>query len=280
MARARNIKPGFFKNEGLVELDYGTRLLFIGLWTISDREGRLEDRPKRIKMELFPGDDLNVDKSLDALHKAGFILRYEVDGARYIQVLAFSKHQNPHHKEPPSTIPKPGANPRLSVDAMTPKSETSGASCCDQNLGQAQGKPETVPGLASVEPSSDPADSLIPDSGFLIPDSTPPLTPLADAKGESPPAKSDDLFGKPPAKRERKRKALSDCPDEFDISDAMYDWANARGITDDEVVFETERCLNHHKAKGTRHADWQATWRTWMLNVVRFRKESQHRRAS
>ena len=49
MARARNIKPGFFKNEFLAEMPCEVRLLFIGLWTLADREGRLEDRPKRIK---------------------------------------------------------------------------------------------------------------------------------------------------------------------------------------------------------------------------------------
>ena len=53
MARARNIKPGFFKNEFLADLPFETRLLFIGLWTLADREGRLEDRPRKIKMELF-----------------------------------------------------------------------------------------------------------------------------------------------------------------------------------------------------------------------------------
>ena len=54
MARARNIKPGFFKNELLAEMPPETRLLFMGLWCLADREGRFEDRPKKIKMELFP----------------------------------------------------------------------------------------------------------------------------------------------------------------------------------------------------------------------------------
>lgn len=278
MARARNIKPGFFKNEDLVELDFGTRLLFIGLWTIADREGLLEDRPKRIKMELFPGDDMNVDKALDQLHKAGFILRYEVDGARYIEVSAFLKHQNPHHKEPPSKIPKPGASPGLSPHGMTPKSQTSDASSCDENPGQDLGKSGADPGPASNLPTSDPADSLIPDS--LIPEITPPLTPLASAKGASPPANGKDLLGEIPGKRSRRRKPLSDCPDSFELTDALYDWANGKGISDDEVAFETERCLNHHKAKGNMHADWQATWRTWMLNVVRFRKTAGGGRAA
>ena len=47
MARSRNIKPGFFSNEHLAELDFATRLLFIGMWTEADREGRRELRDGR-----------------------------------------------------------------------------------------------------------------------------------------------------------------------------------------------------------------------------------------
>ena len=75
--RARNLKPGFFKNEQLAELPYECRLLFAGLWCVADREGRLEDRPRRIKMELFPGDSCDVDDMLNQLHRHGLIVRYE-----------------------------------------------------------------------------------------------------------------------------------------------------------------------------------------------------------
>ena len=78
--RARNIKPGFFKNDTLAELDFAGRLLFIGLWGIADRAGRLEDRQKKIKAELFPYDEVNVDSFLGELTRLGFILRYEVEG--------------------------------------------------------------------------------------------------------------------------------------------------------------------------------------------------------
>lgn len=105
MARARTIKPSFFKNDDLVEIDPLGRLLFIGLWTIADREGRLEDRPKKIKMEILPADSCDVAAFLAALQDAGFITRYEVDGKRYIQINNFSKHQNPHPRETGSEIP-------------------------------------------------------------------------------------------------------------------------------------------------------------------------------
>lgn len=116
MARARNIKPGFFANESLVELPFSTRLLFIGLWTVADRAGRLEDRPKRIKMAVFPADDLDVDAALTELASAGFLIRYEASGAKFIQISAFDKHQHPHKDEKASIIPAPcghGASPVL-----------------------------------------------------------------------------------------------------------------------------------------------------------------------
>jgi hypothetical protein len=42
MARIRMIKPGVMENEELAELSPLTRLLFIYLWMLADREGRLE----------------------------------------------------------------------------------------------------------------------------------------------------------------------------------------------------------------------------------------------
>ncbi len=105
MARARNIKPGFFKNEDLAELDAFDRLLFIGLWCLADREGRIEDRPKRIKMELFPCDDYKVDVGIANLCSSGFIERFNVGDISVIEVTNFVKHQNPHGTEKDSLLP-------------------------------------------------------------------------------------------------------------------------------------------------------------------------------
>lgn len=145
MARARNIKPGFFKNENLAERSPLARLLFAGLWCLADRAGRLEDRPKRIRAEVLPYDDGSVDDMLDELNRAGFIMRYQVGEQRFIQVLNFTKHQNPHCKEAASTIPAPDEH-----------------SAC------------TVP--EQDEHRTGPADSLL-----LIPDSLNPITATSPA---------------------------------------------------------------------------------------------------
>jgi len=105
MARARNINPGFFRNADLVELPFEARLLFIGLWTIADRLGRMEDRPKQIKMELFPADNMDCDDLLSQLQSIGLVDRYEHGGKRYLQIVKFNKHQNPHKDERESIIP-------------------------------------------------------------------------------------------------------------------------------------------------------------------------------
>ncbi len=110
MARTRSLKPGFFTNDVLAEVEPLGRLLFQGLWCHADREGRLHDRPKKIKVEILPYDDCNVDRLLEELSKRNFITRYEIDGNFYIQINNFSKHQNPHVKEVPSTIPAPDKN--------------------------------------------------------------------------------------------------------------------------------------------------------------------------
>jgi hypothetical protein len=108
MARSRLVKPGFFANEKLAEINPLGRLLFVGLWTIADRKGRLSDRPMWIKGAIFPYEKVNINQLLTALQERQFIERYEVEGERYIQITNFEKHQNPHVKEAASTIPAPG----------------------------------------------------------------------------------------------------------------------------------------------------------------------------
>ena len=114
--------PGFFHNEILIEMHPLTRLLFAGLWTIADREGRLEDRPKRIKLALLPADEYDIDSALTELHHAGFIIRYATRDGNYIQINKFLKHQKPPVREAASEIPPPGTDKAVpSTDLGMPK---------------------------------------------------------------------------------------------------------------------------------------------------------------
>ena len=149
MARARNIKPGFFANDQLGDLPPLARLLFIGLWGLADRKGKIEDRPKRIKAEVLPYDDCDVDEFLNLLAPE-FIMRYNVDGISCIQILNFVKHQKPHPKEAESDLP----------DML----ETSKATNRCELAGNKSGKdvPENLKTLTSnLKVSTSPAESLL-----------------------------------------------------------------------------------------------------------------------
>ena len=177
MARARNIKPGFFRNADLVELSVEARLLFIGLWTIADREGRLEDRPKQIKMEIYPADSFDINSLLSELASTDMLLRYEVGGKRYLQIVNFTRHQNPHKDERQSTIPPP--------DGL---SDPSGPADHDEHHASTVQTP-CEHHASTVQTGLNP-DSLIPDSRILNPESTPaqPASTEVDARPEKPAA--------------------------------------------------------------------------------------------
>ena len=110
MARARNIKPAFFQNEELGDLSPITRLAFIGLWTIADFKGCIEWRPKRIKIQILPYDECNLDEIGTALDKSGLIRYYSVQDKTYLKIINFEKHQNPHKNERDSGSAIPDIN--------------------------------------------------------------------------------------------------------------------------------------------------------------------------
>lgn len=164
MPRSRNIKPSFFTNDELAELSVETRLLFIGLWTLADRDGLLEYRPKKIKAQLFPYDSVPLKKLLEDLRNARFISFYEVEGKQFIEIVNFSKHQNPHKNEKESGLPKPNKNNTLSINR-----EKDGTST--EKIGTAR------------------ADSLllIPDSCNLIPEDIPSNEGIGAQTSSDPP---------------------------------------------------------------------------------------------
>lgn len=234
MARARNIKPGFFLNDELAECDPLARLLFAGLWCIADREGRLEDRPKRIKAETLPHDNCDADALLEQLAVAGFILRYQVGGDRFIQVLNFDKHQNPHVKESPSSIPSPDLHHASTVQEQCKHEEST-----EQTL-------------------------LIPDSGFLIPD------PLQKHGAQDAPSQNalpaDD---EPQRKTSGTPKRATQLPEDFEPDDTAAALAAELGVS---LAAELPKFRDYHAARGKPMKDWQAALRTWLRNAKQFAK--------
>lgn len=109
MGRIRTVKPELFKHEGLFEAEeryqLPLRLVFIGLFTCCDREGRFRWQPRRLKLDILPYDEVEMPRVLDVLAESGFIVAYKVKGIIYGSIPTWSKHQYINNKESKSQIP-------------------------------------------------------------------------------------------------------------------------------------------------------------------------------
>ena len=106
--RIRTLKPDMWQDEKVGGLSRDARLLFIGLITMADDEGRLRGLPALILGHVFPYD-LDAAKKitswLDEIAVSGLIERYEFGSTPYIQLVGWSKHQK-ITRPSPSEIPQ------------------------------------------------------------------------------------------------------------------------------------------------------------------------------
>lgn len=119
MARIRTIKPGFFCSEDVSVLPLRARLTWIGLWTHCDDHGRTKENVKLIKAGVWPLDDVSlrdIEFDLNTLADRRRIVRYEVDGQRFLAITNWHHHQQVNrpqpskHPAPPVAVgvPEPG----------------------------------------------------------------------------------------------------------------------------------------------------------------------------
>lgn len=119
MGRIRTVKPELFKHEDLFELEHKTKLpirvSFIGLFTCCDKSGRFKWRPRSLKLDILPYDDLDFSRVLDALMTRGFIVKYTSNGEDFGCIPSFKKHQIINNRESESELPEPAIS--LVIDA-------------------------------------------------------------------------------------------------------------------------------------------------------------------
>ena len=107
MGRDRLVRTNFFVDDDLCACSPLARLFFVGLWTEADREGRLEDRPGRLKRRLLPDDRCTGEGLLSELADHHLIVRYSANGGDYIWIPGFARNQKVHPREAASVIPPP-----------------------------------------------------------------------------------------------------------------------------------------------------------------------------
>ena len=68
------LRPQFFRNEQVSDVSFEARILLMGIWSIS--ADPIEDRPRRIRAEVFPFNlDLDCEPLLRQLASVGLIRR-------------------------------------------------------------------------------------------------------------------------------------------------------------------------------------------------------------
>lgn len=110
MARIRTIKPSIWGDEKFSRVSRDARLLYVGLVSVSDDDGRFLASPAAVVGYVFPNDeDVTPGKFrrwFAELVQVGLISAYEVDGIRYGCHLRFRDHQRISHPQP-SSLPAP-----------------------------------------------------------------------------------------------------------------------------------------------------------------------------
>jgi hypothetical protein len=147
--RIRSLKPEMWHDEAFGALTPQARLLFIGLITMADDEGRLRDLPAAIVGHVFPYDAVpaaKVDRWLQELEHAGLIVRYDVGAHSYIWLRSWAKHQR-INRPTPSRLPQPPFN-ESSLNghgAVTERSSPRARACAgaDQDLDRNPPNPPT-----------------------------------------------------------------------------------------------------------------------------------------
>lgn len=109
MARIRSVKPSIWTDERFIDLSRDARLLFLGMISHADDDGRLVASAPALIGAIFPHDDVTVrqvEKWRDETASSGLAVVYSVGRGTYVSLPGWYKHQR-IQKRMPSTLPPP-----------------------------------------------------------------------------------------------------------------------------------------------------------------------------
>ena len=93
----RMIEPDIWRNEKIGNLPDTGRLLFIGIFSSADDDGRLKASPKFLKATVFPYDNDKTDEQIrklrDLCASLGLIRVYGKNGYEYLDIPGWEEHQ-------------------------------------------------------------------------------------------------------------------------------------------------------------------------------------------
>ncbi|WP_133296036.1 hypothetical protein [Zooshikella ganghwensis] len=87
--------------------------------------------------------------------------------------------------------------------------------------------------------------------------------------------KFSSVLDKPSRTRTSGNRATQ-TPNDFLITTELVEWAAKQSIKIN-LDLETEKFLNHHRAKNSKFSCWQSAWRNWMLRAEAYAEEKKLR---
>lgn len=161
MARIRSIKPELPQSESMGNVSRDARLTFIQLFTLADDEGRLRGNSRMLASLLFPYDDgedgrprttgKDVETWMVELEREGCIVRYQIDGAAYVQIANWLIHQK-IDKPSKSKIPPFVEPPRILANPREASSEDQGPRIKDQGEEEIDNTGASAPVEVAAQP--------------------------------------------------------------------------------------------------------------------------------
>lgn len=251
MARIRSIKPEFWDDRKLARLaSRDARLLYIGLWNLSDEWKRLNGDPQWIKGQIFPYDDdidaSAVSKLLAELEnpQLGAVMAYEADGDPYLYLPKLGRHQRLEPEKVKSRLPEPPGDDPPDCDPPPAGSVNGADSSAPRADSSAQDADLAAHGAEKV--------SLLYVAGSM--------EQGAGSRGERGRGRDDTA-------------APCELPRDFTPTDAMLKWAERKypGL---DLEFETEQFCHHYWSHGDRRKSWPDQWQKWMGDSWQRRKLS------
>jgi hypothetical protein len=251
MPRIRSIKPEFFSDEDLYDLEERTglpiRIAFAGLWGQCDREGRFDWKPRQLKVGACPHDALDFNKVLLTLQEAGFIGQYGESG-EFGWVRNFARHQRiDKSKEPASSRPHPPSFDPKWPDRLHQK--------------ETKQEPKVAPKEERTPPSNTP-----PAPPATGPSNGPPSGP---SEVVPPGVWKEGRKGREGKGRERRKKEeLRSSKEKPNVLSPSADDVRQFFADEGRPATSAQRFFEHHEANGWLHngepvRDWRKMAKGW-----------------
>ena len=247
---SRVIRGEILASRSLGRVSRDADAFFWRLLMAADDFGRLDGRLGVLRAVCYPNRDEvctgEIERWLEELAtcdpgSTGPVQLYEVDGEPFVQLRNWERHRSNSKRAITSRFPDPRENP-----------------------GESRG----IPDLPKI-PTRLTSDVLrVTSDECLVARGVPGTPPAAPAEPQAA------REARAPRKR-KEPKPVSDPPEQFSPEDLtkLREWCER---TDDvrgqagRVAALAEQCLDHHRRKGLRSADWLASARTWIRNDLKF----------